>query len=183
MLDKITNLCNIFQQKIAYLKKVTHWSVFTTFSRLKMNKFVFGAVIFKVGMVRIGNFGSDFSLECPFYHFILSFMSKVKSFKFFVLKHFIVAKHLLSYHQGSIGNICKFEILFWTICNSYSFTNSRLVLRLLSSGSLLDIIRGKMKIDPAASKAGVLDEVSVATVLKEVLKGLEYLHNNGKKTY
>jgi len=54
-----------------------------------------------------------------------------------------------------------------------------LVLRLLSSGSLLDIIRGKMKIDPAASKAGVLDEVSVATVLKEVLKGLEYLHNNG----
>ena len=73
--------------------------------------------------------------------------------------------------------------LFWTIHNSFLFKNSRLVLRLLSSGSLLDIIRGKMKIDPAASKAGVLDEVSVATVLKEVLKGLEYLHNNGKKTY
>ena len=54
-----------------------------------------------------------------------------------------------------------------------------LVLRLLSSGSLLDIIRAKMKNDPA-SKSGVLDEVTIATVLKEVLKGLEYLHNNGK---
>ena len=52
-----------------------------------------------------------------------------------------------------------------------------LVLRLLDSGSLLDIIRHKMKTQDC--KAGVLDEVTIATVLKEVLKGLEYLHNTG----
>ena len=57
-----------------------------------------------------------------------------------------------------------------------------LVLRLLRSGSLLDIIRAKMKNDPS-SKFGVLDEVCIATVLKEVLKGLEYLHNNGEYFY
>jgi len=52
-----------------------------------------------------------------------------------------------------------------------------LILRLLSSGSLLDIIRHKMKNQDC--KNGVLDESTIATVLKEVLKGLEYLHNNG----
>jgi len=52
-----------------------------------------------------------------------------------------------------------------------------LVLRLLSSGSLLDIIRHKMKTQDC--KHGVLDETAIATVLREVLKGLEYLHQNG----
>jgi len=52
-----------------------------------------------------------------------------------------------------------------------------LVLRLLEVGSLLDIIKHKMKTQDC--KAGVLDEVTIATVLKDVLKGLDYLHNNG----
>jgi len=52
-----------------------------------------------------------------------------------------------------------------------------LILRLLSSGSLLDIIRHKMKTQDC--KHGVLDESTIATVLKEVLRGLEYLHNHG----
>ncbi len=52
-----------------------------------------------------------------------------------------------------------------------------LVLRLLDSGSLLDILRYRMKSQDC--KHGVLDEVTIATVLKEVLRGLEYLHNTG----
>ena len=53
-----------------------------------------------------------------------------------------------------------------------------LVLRLLEGGSLLDIIKHRMK--TMDCKHGVFDEVSIATVLKEVLKGLEYFHSNGQ---
>lgn len=55
-----------------------------------------------------------------------------------------------------------------------------LVMRLLARGSVLDIIKHKHQAESADSRAGLLEEGIIATILRETLKGLEYLHKNGQ---
>lgn len=52
------------------------------------------------------------------------------------------------------------------------------VMQLCDFGSLLDIIKQRMR--SSNTKNGVFDEATIATVLKEVLKALEYFHSNGQ---
>ncbi|VDK42383.1 unnamed protein product [Anisakis simplex] len=55
------------------------------------------------------------------------------------------------------------------------------VMRLLNCGSMLDILKRRIKeMGKEAAMSGVLDEVIIATVLKEVLRGLEYFHSSGQ---
>lgn len=55
-----------------------------------------------------------------------------------------------------------------------------IIMKILDGGSMLDIIKHLSKNDTEDPPQGVLDEVVIATVLKEVLKGLEYFHKNGQ---
>lgn len=53
-----------------------------------------------------------------------------------------------------------------------------LVMKLLAHGSVLDLIKHRIMTNQHTQ--GVFDEIAIATMLKDVLKALEYLHKNGQ---
>ena len=68
-------------------------------------------------------------------------------------------------------HICKFFLHSLTLY----YVDQRTCLIAMFSGSLLDILK---HVIAKGGKGGVLDEVVIATILREVLLGLEYFHGN-----
>ena len=55
-----------------------------------------------------------------------------------------------------------------------------MVMELCTVGSLLDVIKHRIKTSEDNCRHGVFDEPFIATTLRDVLNGLEYLHSNGQ---
>ena len=83
-------------------------------------------------------------------------------------------------------NVVRFYTSFvvgeelWLIMKLLDGGKKKLLINVYSMfnlGSLLDVIRYTMQRGNCHN--GVLDEVAIATVLREVMKGLDYFHSNG----
>ena len=68
---------------------------------------------------------------------------------------------------------CKHPNVINYYCSFVDETDLWLVMPILEAGSLEDVLKKKFK-------NGIKDEVLIATILREVLKGLQYFHDCGQ---